>query len=68
MVRFWPAVVTAGYVLLAVVVGIGAGARGLVILAFLYLWVVAWVAFFLAWGWAAREAGRRSFRRVAGPR
>jgi hypothetical protein len=60
----WRSAIIAGYLALAIVIGIAYGARGLAILSFFYFWAGAWAAFLLVWGWAARTAGRWSFRRV----
>jgi hypothetical protein len=64
----WRAAIVAGYVALAIVVGIAYGGRGLAVLLFYYGWAGAWAAFVLAWGWAGRAAGRWSFRRLGGAR
>ena len=60
----WRSAIVAGYIALAIVVGIAYGASGLMILLFFYLWAGAWVVFLLVWGWAARAAGRWNFHRV----
>ena len=60
----WRSAIVAGYIALAIAVGIAYGGRGLVILSFAYFWAAAWVVFLLAWGWAAHAAGRWNYRRV----
>lgn len=64
----WRSAILASYVALAVVVGVAYGGRGLLVLSFFYLWAGAWAIFLLAWGWAARAAGRLSVRRLDRPR
>jgi hypothetical protein len=49
----WRSVIVAGYIALAIVIGVAYGTRGLFILSFFYFWAGAWVVFLLAWGWAA---------------
>ena len=60
----WRSVIVAGYLALAIVIGIAYGGRGLAILSFFYFWAGAWVVFLLAWDWAARAVGRWSFHRL----
>lgn len=60
----WRSTIVAGYMLLAIVVGIAYGGRGLAILFFFYFWATAWLVFVLVWGWAARTAGRWNVRRL----
>jgi hypothetical protein len=60
----WRSAIVAAYIALAIVVGVAYGGHGVVVLAFFYLWAGAWVAFLLAWGWAARAAGRWNSRRL----
>jgi hypothetical protein len=60
----WRSAIVAAYVALAIVVGVAYGLQGLAVLSFFYFWAVAWVVFVLAWGWAARAAGRWNFRRL----
>jgi hypothetical protein len=60
----WRSVIVAGYIALAIVIGVAYGGRGLAILSFFYFWAGAWVIFLLAWGWAARAVGRWSFHRL----
>jgi hypothetical protein len=62
----WRSVIIAGYVALAILVGVAYGGRGLETLLFFYFYAGAWVVFLLAWNWASREAGRRYFRRITG--
>lgn len=64
----WRSVIIAGYVALAIVVGIAYGGRGLVVLSYFYFWAGAWVAFLVVWGGAARAAGRWNVRRLETPR
>jgi hypothetical protein len=64
----WRTTIVAGYVALAVLVGIAYGGRGLAVLLFFYLWAGAWAGFLLVWGWAARAAGRWNVRRLERPR
>lgn len=64
----WRSLLIAGYVALAVIVGIAYGGRGLLILGFFYFCSGASVLFLLSWNWASREAGRRYFRRFDGSR
>ena len=61
MAVIWRSAIIAAYVALAVVVGIAYGLRGLAVLLFFYFWAGAWGVFLLAWGFIAREAGRRRF-------
>jgi hypothetical protein len=63
----WRSAIVAGYIALAIVIGIAYGGRGLAILFFFYFWAGAWAAFFLIWDWAARVAGRWNFHRVDTP-
>jgi hypothetical protein len=63
-VVIWRSVIFAGYVALAILVGIAYGGRGLLILSFFYFWAGAWVVFLLVWGWVVRAAGRWNFQRV----
>jgi len=58
----WRSAIIAGYIALAAVVAVAYGARGLAILLFFYFCAGSWVAFVLAWGWAARAAARWRFR------
>jgi hypothetical protein len=60
----WRSVIVAGYVALAILVGIAYGSHGLAILSFFYFWAGAWVVFVLVWGWAARAAGRWHYERL----
>jgi hypothetical protein len=60
----WRSAIVAGYIALAIVIGIAYGGRGLAILSFFYFWAGAWAAFFLIWDWAARAVGRWNFHRV----
>jgi hypothetical protein len=60
----WRSAIVAGYVALAIVIGVAYGAQGLEVLFFYYVWAFAWVAFLLVWGWAARAAGRWNIERV----
>ena len=62
-VVIWRSAIVAGYIALAIVIGIAYGGRGLAILLFFYFWAGAWGVFLLVWGWAARAAGRWNFRR-----
>jgi hypothetical protein len=62
----WRSATVAGYIALAILVGVVYGGRGLAILLFCYFWAAAWVAFALAWGWTARGAARWHFRRLGG--
>jgi hypothetical protein len=63
-------VIIAGYVALAIVIGVAYGGHGLAVLFFFLVCAGAWVAFLVAWNWASRAAGRWSFRRLddAAPR
>jgi hypothetical protein len=63
----WRSAIIAGYVALAIVIGVAYGGRGLAVLAFFYFWAIAWVAYLLVWGWAARAAGRWNVRRLDRP-
>ena len=60
----WRSVIVAGYIALAIVIGVAYGTRGLFILSFFYFWAGAWVVFLLAWGWAAQAVGRWNFHRL----
>jgi hypothetical protein len=60
----WRSAIVAGYIALAILIGIAYGGRGLAILFFFYFWAGAWAAFLLVWGWAARAVGRWSFHRI----
>jgi hypothetical protein len=60
----WRSVIVAGYVALAIVIGVAYGARGLEVLFFYYFWAGGWFAFILVWGRAARAAGRWNYQRV----
>jgi len=60
----WRSAIVAGYIALAIVIGIAYGGRGLAILSFFYFWAGAWAAFFLIWGWASRAFGRWHFHRL----
>ena len=60
--------VAGAYVALAIVVTVAYGAAGLATLLFFYVWAAAWLAFVLAWGWAARAAGRWNYHRSETPR
>ena len=60
----WRSVIVAGYIALAIVIGVAYGTRGLFILSFFYFWAGAWVVFLLAWGWAAHAFGRWNFHRL----
>jgi hypothetical protein len=60
----WRSAIVAGYIALAILIGIAYGAQGLAILLFFYFWAGAWAVFLLVWGWAARAAGQWSFRRL----
>jgi hypothetical protein len=62
----WRSAIIAGYVALAIAVGIAYGARGLATLLYFYFCAGAWVAFLLVWNWVSRAAGRWSFRRLDG--
>jgi cation transporter-like permease len=64
----WRSAVIAGYVALAAVVTVAYGARGLATLLFFYFCAGSWVAFVVAWGWAARAAARWRFRDFSGVR
>jgi hypothetical protein len=64
----WRSLIIAGYSILALIVGIAYGGRGLLALFFFYFCAGAWVVFLLAWNWASREAGRWHGRRLAGTR
>jgi hypothetical protein len=59
----WRSTIVAGYVALAIVIGIAYGGRGVATLSFFYFWPAAWLVFLGAWGWAARAAGRWNFER-----
>jgi hypothetical protein len=59
-------VIIAGYVALAIVIGVAYGSRGLATLFLFYFCAGAWVSFLLVWNWASRAAGRWSFRRLDG--
>jgi hypothetical protein len=63
-VVIWRSVIVAGYVALAILVGIAYGGRGLFILSFFYFLAGAWVVFLLVWGWVAGAAGRWNFQRL----
>jgi hypothetical protein len=65
---FWRGLVIAGYVALAVAVGIAYGIKGLAILSIFYVWAGAWAVFILAWNWLSRAAGRLYSRRLVGSR
>jgi hypothetical protein len=60
--------VAAAYIALAMVVTVAYGSAGLATLLFFYVWAAAWLAFVLAWGWAARAAGRWNYHRSEPPR
>jgi hypothetical protein len=60
----WRSAIVSGYIALAILIGLAYGGHGLLVLFFYYCWAGAWVVFFLAWGWAARAAGRWNYRRV----
>jgi hypothetical protein len=60
----WRSAIVAGYGVIAVVIGIAYGLRGLEVLLFFYFWAGAWVAFILVWGHAARAAGRWNYERT----
>jgi hypothetical protein len=62
----WRSAIIAGYVALAILIGVAYGSRGLATLFFFYFCAGAWVAFLLAWNWASRAAARWSFRRLDG--
>jgi hypothetical protein len=62
----WRAVVLAGYVVLAIVVGVAYGAEGLAVLAYFYFIAGVWFVFLLAWGRIARSAGRWNYDRLDG--
>jgi hypothetical protein len=62
----WRAVILAGYVVLAIVVGIAYGADGLAVLAYFYFLAGAWFVFLLVWGRIARSAGRWNHDRIDG--
>lgn len=64
---FWRSAIVAGYLALAIVIGIAYGWRGLAILSFFYFYSGAWAAFALVWGAAARAAGRWNFERMDTP-
>jgi hypothetical protein len=64
----WRSAIIAGYIALAGVIGVAYGGRGLAILLFFYLCAGSWVAFLLAWGWAARAAAHWRFRGFNGVR
>ena len=64
----WRSAVIACYVALAAVVTVAYGARGLATLLFFYFCAGSWVAFVVAWGWAARAAARWRFRDFSGVR
>jgi hypothetical protein len=60
----WRSAIVAGYIALAILIGIAYGAQGLAILLFFYFWAGAWAVFLLVWGSAARAAGQWNFRRL----
>jgi hypothetical protein len=60
----WRSVIVAGYLALAIAIGIAYGSRGLTVLLYFYLLAGVWAAFVFAWGWLAREAGRRHVERL----
>ena len=60
----WRSAIVAGYIALAIVIGVAYGGRGLAILSFFYFSAGAWVVFLLAWDWAARAFGRWNFQRL----
>jgi hypothetical protein len=62
----WRSAIIAGYLALAIVIGIAYGGHGLTVLFFFYFCAGAWVAFLVAWNWASRAAGRWSFRGLDG--
>ena len=64
----WRSGIIAGYVALAAVVTVAYGPRGLATLLFFYFCAGSWVAFVVAWGWAARAAARWRFRDFSGVR
>jgi hypothetical protein len=65
----WRSTIVAGYVALAILIGVAYGADGLATLLFFYVIAGAWVVFLLTWNWAGRTAGRWSFKRLdTGPR
>ena len=61
LVMIWRAAILAGYLVLAVVVGVAYGAEGLAVLAYFYFLVGAWFVFLLVWGQVARSAARWSY-------
>jgi hypothetical protein len=62
----WRSAIVAGYIALAIVIGIAYGGRGLTVLFFYYFCAGAWVAFVVVWGRVARAAGRWNFERLDG--
>jgi hypothetical protein len=65
----WRSTIIAGYIALAILIGVAYGADGLATLLFAYFIAGSWVVFLFAWNWAGRAAGRWSFKRLdTGPR
>lgn len=63
----WRSVIVAGYLGLAITVGVTYGLRGLASLGFFYVCAGAWVALLLSWGSIARRAGRWNVDRLDTP-
>jgi hypothetical protein len=60
----WRSAIVAVYIMFALFVGVAYGGQGLFVLSYFYVSAGAWVTFLLAWGWAARAAGRWNARRL----
>ena len=60
----WRTAVLVPYVVLAAVVAVAYGVQGFVTLMYFYFVAGAWLAFMLAWGSLARNAGRANAERV----
>jgi hypothetical protein len=60
----WRAAIIAGYVALAIVVGVAYGSGGLIVLAYFYFLAGSWVVFLIVWGRVARAAGRWNVDRL----